>query len=143
MFSNASHYRALSIPQLRPPRGVCEAHLHQAYKPCVIGAIKSQTYGNVWWRLTSRVLYHQPKESTTIHFDWFVMELLQWQNVYKIGEDEVLRPPVVALIESLPDNHQIVQYNYMDLLSSITLKQGLEILVIVDHATKLARRLLG
>ncbi len=28
---------------LRPPRGVCEAHLHQAYKPCVIGAIQSQT----------------------------------------------------------------------------------------------------
>ncbi len=27
----------------------------------------------------------------------FVMELLQWQNVYKIGEDEVLSPPVVAL----------------------------------------------
>ncbi len=26
---------------LRPPRGVCEAHLHQAYKPCVIGAIPS------------------------------------------------------------------------------------------------------
>ncbi len=34
---------------LRPPRGVCEAHLHQAYKPCVIGAIPSQTYENVWW----------------------------------------------------------------------------------------------
>ena len=29
---------------LRPPRGVCEAHLHQAYKTCVIGAILSQTY---------------------------------------------------------------------------------------------------
>ncbi len=26
-----------------------EAHLHQAYKPCFIGAIPSQTYGNVWW----------------------------------------------------------------------------------------------
>ncbi len=23
--------------------GVCEAHLHQAYKPCFIGAIQSQT----------------------------------------------------------------------------------------------------
>ncbi len=31
----------------RPPQGVCEAHLHQAQKPCVIGAIPSQTYGNV------------------------------------------------------------------------------------------------
>ncbi len=25
------------------------------------------------------------------------MELLQWHNAYKISEDEVLRPPVVAL----------------------------------------------
>ena len=25
------------------------AHLHQANKPCVIRAIPSQTYGNVWW----------------------------------------------------------------------------------------------
>ncbi len=32
---------------LRPQRGVCEAHLHQSYKPCVIGAIPSQTYGKV------------------------------------------------------------------------------------------------
>ena len=31
---------------LRPPQGVCEAHLHQAYKPSVIGAILSQTYGS-------------------------------------------------------------------------------------------------
>ena len=29
--------------------GVCEAHLHQAQKPCVIGVILSQTYVNVWW----------------------------------------------------------------------------------------------
>ncbi len=28
---------------LRPPRGVCEAHLLQAYKPCVIGAIPTKT----------------------------------------------------------------------------------------------------
>ncbi len=34
---------ALECRTLRPPRGVCEAHLHQAYKPCVIGAIQSQT----------------------------------------------------------------------------------------------------
>ncbi len=27
----------------------------------------------------------------------FVIELLQWHNVYKIGEDKVLKPPVVAL----------------------------------------------
>ncbi len=24
----------------------CEPHLHQAYTPCAIGAIPSQTYGN-------------------------------------------------------------------------------------------------
>ena len=32
--------------ELRLPRGVSEAHLHQANKPRVIGAIPSQTYGN-------------------------------------------------------------------------------------------------
>ncbi len=27
-----------------------EAHLHQAYKHCAVGAMPSQTYGNVlWW----------------------------------------------------------------------------------------------
>ncbi len=34
---------------LRPPRGVCEARLHQSHKPCGIGAIPSKTYGSVWW----------------------------------------------------------------------------------------------
>ena len=29
---------------LRQPHRVCEAHLHQACKPCVIGVIPSQTY---------------------------------------------------------------------------------------------------
>ncbi len=33
---------------LRPPQGVCEAHLHQSHKPFVIGAISSQTNGDVW-----------------------------------------------------------------------------------------------
>ena len=28
---------------LRPPRGVCEAYIHQAYKPCAIEAIQSET----------------------------------------------------------------------------------------------------
>ena len=32
---------------LRPPRGVCEAHLHPSYKHCVTGTSPSQTYGNV------------------------------------------------------------------------------------------------
>ncbi len=32
---------------LRPPRGVCGACLHQVHKPSAIGAILSQTYGNV------------------------------------------------------------------------------------------------
>ncbi len=34
---------------VRPLWWVCEAYLHQTYKPCVIGAIPSQTYGRVWW----------------------------------------------------------------------------------------------
>ncbi len=32
---------------LRPPRGVYGAHLHQAYRPYVIGVMASQTHGNV------------------------------------------------------------------------------------------------
>ncbi len=32
---------------LRLPRGLCEAHLLQDYRPCVIGAIPSHTYRNV------------------------------------------------------------------------------------------------
>ncbi len=31
---------------LRPPRGLCEANLQPSYKPCVTGAIPSQTYGD-------------------------------------------------------------------------------------------------
>ena len=79
---------------LRPPLGVCEAHLHQSYKPFVNGAIPSQTYRDVrgWCP------QFQIKDTTPIHLHWFVMELLQWQKVCKIGGDEVHRPPVVALI---------------------------------------------
>ena len=36
-----------SLACLRPPHGVCGARLHQVDKPCAIGAIPSQTYGNV------------------------------------------------------------------------------------------------
>ena len=32
---------------LRPPRGVCEALLHQSQKPCGIGASPSNTYGSI------------------------------------------------------------------------------------------------
>ena len=28
--------------------GLYKIHLHQADKPCVIGSISSQTYGNMW-----------------------------------------------------------------------------------------------
>ncbi len=65
--------------------------------------------------VTSLVLYRQPKESTTIHFHMFVMELLQWQNVYKNGEDEDLRPPVVAL-----STHEAVCLNSFTGHSTIT-----------------------
>ena len=34
---------------LKATMRVYEAHLHQAYKPCIIGAIPSDTYGNAWW----------------------------------------------------------------------------------------------
>ena len=34
---------------LRPPRGLCEAHLHLAGKPYVIATISSQTYRIVLW----------------------------------------------------------------------------------------------
>ena len=56
---------------------VCEAHLHQAYTPCVIGASPSQTC-----------------MVTNIHPHRFVIELVQRQRV---GEDELQRPPLVAL----------------------------------------------
>ena len=47
MSDNATAYQNCFnfLSSLRPPRGVCEARLHQSYKPCVIGAIPSQTYG--------------------------------------------------------------------------------------------------
>ena len=32
------------------------------------------------------------KETTTIHSHGFLMALLQWHNVYKLGEDELLDP---------------------------------------------------
>ena len=48
---------------------VCEAHLHQAYKSCAIGAIPSQTY---WY-----ILKWSPEVGIIIHVHRFVMELLQ------------------------------------------------------------------
>ena len=38
----------IDIDLLRPQLEVCEAHFHRGYKQCVIGAIPSQTYRNVW-----------------------------------------------------------------------------------------------
>ncbi len=34
---------------IKATTGVCETQLHQAYKPCAIGALLLQTHGNVWW----------------------------------------------------------------------------------------------
>ena len=62
-------------------RGVCEAHLHEFYKPCVIEAISSQTQ-QTWSGF-----------STTVHYSRFVMVLLQCLNDYKLGEDEFQDPP--------------------------------------------------
>ncbi len=36
-------------------------------------------------------------QTTTIHSHGFVMAVLQWNTVYKHGEDELHRAPVVAL----------------------------------------------
>ncbi len=79
---------------LRQPCGVCEAHLHQIRKPCAIGAMPSQTHGNVWWC--------KRKQTTIIHADRFVMALLQWHMVYKLGEDELRRAPVAKYLGSFP-----------------------------------------
>ena len=40
---------------------------------------------------------------TTIHSNGLVMALLQWHMVYKFSEDELQRPPVVALTASYYD----------------------------------------
>ena len=69
---NIDHFDHLSLT-LRPPRGVCKASLHQVQKPCAIGAILSQTYGNVWW--------WSPYVGTIIHSHGVVMELLKWHKV--------------------------------------------------------------
>ncbi len=45
-------YRPLPSMALRPPRGVCEAHLHLAVKPYVIATIPSQICRIIlWWPL--------------------------------------------------------------------------------------------
>ncbi len=67
---------------LRPPRGVCEACLHQVHKPRASGAIPSQTCGNV---------------HVAVHPHRVLVEMLQWHKVCEIGADELTRPPVVAL----------------------------------------------
>ena len=42
------HYHLwIRLPLLRPPRGVHQAHLQQAYKPCYVRAVPPQTYENV------------------------------------------------------------------------------------------------
>ena len=37
------------------------------------------------------------QQTTIIHSHEFMMGLLQWHMVYKLGEDELHRPPMVAL----------------------------------------------
>ncbi len=52
--------------------GGLEAHLHQAYRNCAIGAMSSQTHGNVLWWFPKKNQGDHP-----IHLHRFVMELLQ------------------------------------------------------------------
>ncbi len=61
--------------RVKATTGVYKAHLHQPYKPCVIRAILSHTYGNVWW------CSHR-----------FVMGLLQWHKVCLLDGGELHRP---------------------------------------------------
>ena len=41
---------------------------------------------------------------TTIHSRGFVMAVLQWHKVYRHGEDELHRAPVVALTQAFSKN---------------------------------------
>ena len=60
-FCHAPVFRTLGVKSylirtLRPPRGVCEAHLHYAWKRCVIAAIPSQSCVNPFAALARRYL---------------------------------------------------------------------------------------
>ena len=88
---------------LRPPWGVCEAHLGHPCKPCFIAAILLQTYGNGLLHfalmeemsLTYTPIGHLDDHHYFSHM--FATGLLQCNKVYKDGQDELHRPPVVAL----------------------------------------------
>ena len=60
------------------------------------------------------------KEITTIHSHGFVMALLQWHKVYKFSEDELQRPPVVALSYGQMDPNSVSRpyhiYSYLHTL---------------------------
>ena len=64
---------------LRPPWGVCEAHLNQAYISCATGAMTSHTHA--MGMFDGGLLKLGLKETTTIHSHGFVMVLLQWHKV--------------------------------------------------------------
>ncbi len=97
---------------LRSTLGVCEAQFHQGYNLIVIASIPSQNYRHVWWhqnlpkcsfmgwwcpalrkvmRLTNPLV--STMGITTIYSNRFVMELIQWIRVYRLGENELHRPP--------------------------------------------------
>ncbi len=75
---------------LRPPWVVCEAHLHQAYKPCVIGAIPT----NIYWE----VLFH-------------------WHKAIKLGGDELHRAPVA--LNSPMSNLLWLLYNHTLIIDTV------------------------
>ena len=71
---------------LRPPRGVSEAHLRQAYKPCSL-----------------EQFHHNPMRM--YHTHRVVMTLLEWHNIYNLGWDEPHRPSLVAFRTKLLKHH--------------------------------------
>ena len=64
--------------------------------------------GKRWATLAS---YCQLKGTTTIHSHRFVMGLLQWHEVCKLGGDELHRPPVVAL-KSIGLKSSVIWWDY-------------------------------
>ncbi len=63
------------LTPLKATTGVCEAHLDQTEKPCAIGA----------------------KPPNIIVFACMYLVYNTNHKVYKLGEDELNRPPLVAL----------------------------------------------
>ncbi len=86
--------------QLKATMGVHNACLHQVYKSCVIWAIPSQTYDNVWWwspktnTLTPSLNLRRPPSCISIGL-WCICS--KWHTIHKPGEYQLQKPHIVAL----------------------------------------------